>query len=78
MDQAAAGKGTCERTAIFMCTERLRREDENIQTYFIYGLLVRDLVCHHINNVNWGLYIELYFPVKHNNIPINSLTYHCA
>jgi hypothetical protein len=24
------------------------------------------------------LYIELYFPVKHNNIPINSLTYHCA
>jgi hypothetical protein len=24
------------------------------------------------------LYVELYFPVKHNNIPINSLTFHCA
>jgi hypothetical protein len=24
------------------------------------------------------LYIELYFSVNHNNIPINSFTYHCA
>jgi hypothetical protein len=30
-------------------------EDGNIQTYFTCGLvLVRDLVCLHIKNINWG------------------------